>query len=45
MLHSFLKYEVEVHRTYLTEEQKMGLNWPMEEGGKSAGIHYFMTLI
>lgn len=45
MLHSFLKYEVEVHQTYLAEEQKMCLNWPMEEGESLLGIHNFMTFI
>ena len=46
MLHSLLKYEVEVHWTYITEEQKMYLNWPLEEGGKFLLVIYnFMTLI
>lgn len=46
MLHSLLKYEVEVHWTYITEEQKMYLNWPLEEGGKFLlVIHNCMTLI
>ena len=46
LLHSLLKYEVEVHWTYITEGQKMCLNWPLEERGKFLlVIHNFMTLI